>query len=56
MIRVRTPGGVATSAQWLEMDRLANKYGNGTLKLTTRQDLPNARNFKMEYEKANSRN
>ena len=37
MIRVRTPAGVSTAAQWLEMDRLANKYGNGTLKLTTRQ-------------------
>ena len=34
--------GVATSAQWLEMDGLANKYGNGTLKLTTRQAFPNA--------------
>lgn len=37
MIRVRTPGGVATSKQWLAMDGLANKFGNGTLKLTTRQ-------------------
>ena len=37
MIRIRTPAGVSTAAQWLEMDRLANKYGNGTLKLTTRQ-------------------
>lgn len=37
MIRVRAPGGVATAEQWLVMDRLAHKYGNGTLKLTTRQ-------------------
>ena len=37
MVRVRAPGGVATSEQWLVMDRVANKYGNGTLKLTTRQ-------------------
>ncbi len=37
MIRVRVPGGVSTPAQWLEMDRLANEYANGTLKLTTRQ-------------------
>jgi sulfite reductase (NADPH) hemoprotein beta-component len=37
MIRVRVPGGVSTSEQWLEMDRLANEYANGTLKLTTRQ-------------------
>lgn len=37
MIRVRVPGGVATPAQWLRMDELADQYGNGTLKLTTRQ-------------------
>lgn len=37
MLRVRTPGGVATPDQWLVMDELAQKYGNGTLKLTTRQ-------------------
>ena len=37
MVRVRAPGGVATPEQWLVMDHLANKYGNGTLKLTTRQ-------------------
>ncbi|TGD80845.1 NADPH-dependent assimilatory sulfite reductase hemoprotein subunit [Hymenobacter wooponensis] len=37
MIRVRLPGGVASSAQWERMDALADEYGNGTLKLTTRQ-------------------
>lgn len=37
MLRVRLPGGVATSEQWLMMDELAHKYGNGTLKLTTRE-------------------
>ncbi|KMM39103.1 sulfite reductase [Alkalihalobacillus macyae] len=37
MVRVRLPGGVATPEQWLVMDDLANRYGNGTLKLTTRQ-------------------
>ncbi|GAB3064631.1 assimilatory sulfite reductase (NADPH) hemoprotein subunit [Virgibacillus ainsalahensis] len=37
MIRVRAPGGVATPDQWLVMDDLAQKYANGTLKLTTRQ-------------------
>ncbi|UYZ58734.1 NADPH-dependent assimilatory sulfite reductase hemoprotein subunit [Hymenobacter latericus] len=37
MIRVRVPGGVATPAQWLRMDALADTYANGTLKLTTRQ-------------------
>ncbi|WP_318614414.1 assimilatory sulfite reductase (NADPH) hemoprotein subunit [Sporosarcina sp. YIM B06819] len=39
MVRVRAPGGIATPAQWLVMDDLANKYGNGTLKLTTRQSF-----------------
>lgn len=37
MLRVRAPGGVATPEQWLTMDDLSQKYGNGTLKLTTRQ-------------------
>ncbi|MBL7781320.1 MAG: NADPH-dependent assimilatory sulfite reductase hemoprotein subunit [Saprospiraceae bacterium] len=37
MIRIRVPAGVATPAQWLRMDELASKYGNGTMKLTTRQ-------------------
>lgn len=37
MIRVRVPGGVSTPGQWLEMDRLSDRYANGTLKLTTRQ-------------------
>ena len=37
MIRIRVPGGVATPAQWLETDRLATQFANGTIKLTTRQ-------------------
>lgn len=37
MLRVRTPGGVATPEQWLVMDELSEKYGNQTLKLSTRQ-------------------
>ncbi len=37
MIRVRLPGGVAAPEQWLTMDHLSHTYGNGTLKLTTRQ-------------------
>jgi len=37
MIRVRVAGGVCSSEQWLEMDRLAMEYANHTLKLTTRQ-------------------
>lgn len=37
MLRVVTPGGVATPEQWLVMDGLAQKYGNGTMRVTTRQ-------------------
>ena len=37
MIRVRAPGGMVTTDQWLAMDALADDYANGTLKLTTRQ-------------------
>ena len=37
LIRVRVPGGVATPQQWIQMDNLATDYGNGTIKLTTRQ-------------------
>ena len=37
MIRTRLPGGVATAKQWLDLDALATQYGNGTLRLTTRQ-------------------
>ncbi|MCW1914100.1 NADPH-dependent assimilatory sulfite reductase hemoprotein subunit [Luteolibacter sp. GHJ8] len=37
MIRIRVPGGVATSQQWIETDRLATEFANGTIKLTTRQ-------------------
>ncbi len=37
MIRTRLPGGVCTPAQWLALDGLAGRFGNGTLRLTTRQ-------------------
>lgn len=37
MIRTRLPGGVATAQQWLDLDALATQYGNGSLRLTTRQ-------------------
>jgi len=37
MIRIRVPGGVATPLQWLETDRMASQFANGTIKLTTRQ-------------------
>lgn len=37
MIRVRLPGGICTPLQWLKMDEVARDYGNGTMRLTTRQ-------------------
>jgi len=37
MIRTRLPGGICTPAQWLALDAIARRYGNGTLRLTTRQ-------------------
>ncbi|CBL44174.1 Sulfite reductase [gamma proteobacterium HdN1] len=36
-IRTRLPGGVVTPSQWLALDEIAQKFGRGTLKLTTRQ-------------------
>ncbi|WP_085993114.1 assimilatory sulfite reductase (NADPH) hemoprotein subunit [Oceanobacillus senegalensis] len=39
MIRVRAPGGVTTPEQWLVLDDLAEKYADGTVKLTTRQSF-----------------
>lgn len=39
MIRARIPAGVCTPAQWLNMDRLARRYANGTIRLTTRQAI-----------------
>ncbi|RJS94338.1 NADPH-dependent assimilatory sulfite reductase hemoprotein subunit [Salinisphaera sp. Q1T1-3] len=37
MLRLRLPAGVVTGEQYLEIDRLADEYANGTLRLTTRQ-------------------
>ncbi|MGB6055859.1 MAG: assimilatory sulfite reductase (NADPH) hemoprotein subunit [Burkholderiaceae bacterium] len=37
MIRVRLAGGVCTPAQWLQLSELAQAYGGGSLRLTTRQ-------------------
>jgi sulfite reductase (NADPH) hemoprotein beta-component len=39
MIRVRIPGGVLTPRQWLGLDEVARVYGNGTMRLTTRQTV-----------------
>ena len=39
MIRVRIPGGVLNPQQWLALDEVAGVYGNGTMRLTTRQTV-----------------
>src|SRR5664279_3777959 len=39
MIRVRIPGGVLNAGQWLALDQVARDYGNGSMRLTTRQTV-----------------
>ncbi|OMF02181.1 sulfite reductase subunit beta [Paenibacillus amylolyticus] len=39
MLRVRASGGIVTPEQWLMMDRVAHKYANETIRLTTRQSF-----------------
>jgi len=39
MIRARVPAGVCTSEQWLNMDSIARRHANGTIRLTTRQAI-----------------
>jgi len=37
MVRGRIPGGVLTREQYLKFDELADRYGNGTLRISSRQ-------------------
>src|SRR5215204_6810730 len=39
MIRGRIPGGVMNPTQWITFDDLATRYGNNTLRVTTRQSI-----------------
>ena len=39
MVRAKLPGGVLTGRQYQVFDALAGRYGNGTLRITTRQDF-----------------
>jgi sulfite reductase (NADPH) hemoprotein beta-component len=39
MIRVRITGGCLSSTQWLALDKIARDYGNGGMRLTTRQTV-----------------
>ncbi len=37
MIRIALPGGRATKAQYLDLDRMADEFANGSIRITTRQ-------------------
>ncbi|HVC30520.1 MAG TPA: NADPH-dependent assimilatory sulfite reductase hemoprotein subunit [Steroidobacteraceae bacterium] len=39
MVRSKVPGGQLSAGQYLVHDRLAREFGNGTLRITTRQDF-----------------
>jgi sulfite reductase (ferredoxin) len=39
MVRVRIPGGRLTADQYLDLDALAGRYADGTLRITTRQSI-----------------
>src|SRR3954451_18674185 len=39
MVRCKIPGGRLTAKQYLAVDGLAEAYGNGTLRFTTRQGI-----------------
>jgi sulfite reductase (ferredoxin) len=39
MVRVRIPGGRLKAAQYLALDQIAERYANGTLRVTTRQSI-----------------
>lgn len=39
MLRVRASGGVVTPEQWLVLDRIAQQYTSGSIRLTTRQSI-----------------
>ena len=39
MVRVRIPGGRLSASQYLALDALADRYANGSLRVTTRQSI-----------------
>ncbi len=39
VVRTKTPGGALSAHQWLILDEAADRYGNSTLRLTSRQDV-----------------
>ncbi|MCW8133485.1 MAG: hypothetical protein KIS92_24285, partial [Planctomycetota bacterium] len=39
MVRTKIPGGQVTAEQYLALDAIADRLANGTLRITTRQDI-----------------
>src|SRR5436190_22955867 len=39
MVRTKFPGGVLSARQYLVCDELSTRYGNNTMRITTRQDF-----------------
>ena len=39
MVRARIPGGRLTAAQYLALDAIADRYANGSLRITTREGI-----------------
>ncbi len=37
MIRIALPGGVVSNSQYLDLDRMADEFANGSIRITTRQ-------------------
>src|SRR5476651_2215312 len=37
MVRCKIPGGKVTASQYLAIDRIAEQYANGTIRITSRQ-------------------
>lgn len=39
MVRIRNPGGICSTDSWLMVDEIADKYANGSIRLTSRQSF-----------------
>ena len=52
MTRMRVPGGELTAKQWIASDNIASQYGNGTMKLSTRQAVQFHGFIKYDLQKA----
>ncbi|MCL4114255.1 UNVERIFIED_CONTAM: hypothetical protein GTU68_038132 [Idotea baltica] len=52
MTRMRVPGGELSAKQWIASDAIATQYGNGTMKLSTRQAVQFHGFIKYDLKKA----